>query len=450
MPDERIRQRVHQLVARHGWSSTSFQVLEEGFDYWFAGDDACVAYSRADGAWIAAGPPLAAPDAQATVARAFVAAAGGQRRRAAFFAVEQAFVDATGLAATLIGEQPSWEPEAWGETVRGHRSLRGQLQRAVAHGVFCRRASSSELGEDMPLRRQIGRLMARWRAAQPMAPMGFVVHLELFSHLEERRLLVAQTGDGHLLGVLSMVPITARQGWLLEDFLRDPGAPNGTIELLIDAAMRQAWAEGGRYVTLGLAPLAGQVGTWLRRAQQLASGLYDFAGLYAFKAKLRPSAWTPIYLARPADSLAVTAMVDVLRAFAPRGLVRFALDTLLRGPSVVVTSLWLLLVPWTLALACMDTAAWFPAPWVHGTWVAVDVALIGALAWLNRRWSHGLATALSIVVSLDAAATLAELCFFPAPRGWGAAALKLAAVAAPSLAATVLWRARRHRRRWRR
>ena len=57
-----------------------------------------------------------------------------------------------------------------------------------------------------------------------------------------------------LVALLAAVPIYARQGWLVEDLLRDVGAPNGTAEALVDKAMRRFAEAGSRYATLGLAP----------------------------------------------------------------------------------------------------------------------------------------------------------------------------------------------------
>ena len=34
--------RVLDLLKRHSRHTTSFQILEPGYDYWFDGDDACV------------------------------------------------------------------------------------------------------------------------------------------------------------------------------------------------------------------------------------------------------------------------------------------------------------------------------------------------------------------------------------------------------------------------
>jgi lysylphosphatidylglycerol synthetase-like protein (DUF2156 family) len=95
--------------------------------------------------------------------------------------------------------------------------------------------------------------------------------------------------------------------------------------------MRALALEGSRYVTLGLAPLAGSVTGWLRVAREQTRALYDFDGLRAFKAKLRPKAWEPIHLAYVQDTLSTVALFDVLTAFARGSVTRFGVETLLRA-----------------------------------------------------------------------------------------------------------------------
>ncbi|HVU51371.1 MAG TPA: phosphatidylglycerol lysyltransferase domain-containing protein, partial [Polyangia bacterium] len=141
--DGAARARALALLKQHGWNATSFQILEPGFRYWFApgaggedtagGDAACVGYVDTGAAWIAAGAPVAADPALASVAEAFVAAARAAGRRAAFFATEERLAldpALAGLTALRIGEQPVWDPAAWAATVRSTRSLREQLRRA--------------------------------------------------------------------------------------------------------------------------------------------------------------------------------------------------------------------------------------------------------------------------------------------------------------------------------
>jgi phosphatidylglycerol lysyltransferase len=272
------------------------------------------------------------------------------------------------------------------------------------------------------------------------------VQVDPFTFPERRRLFVAEA-SGRIVGFLGVIPIYARGGWFFEDFLRDPAAPNGTVELLVDAGMRAAAAERIAVVTLGLAPLAGDVGPWLRSARRLGRALYDFEGLHAFKAKLEPRSWSPVFLAYPPGQSSILAVIDTLTAFARGGLLRFGLRTLLRGPAIVIRLLAALLVVWTAVLALPWSAPYFPsAAWQYG-WVGFDVALCGALFALARRWRQPLADIVATAVTADAAATLVEAIAYNAPRVRGVADICVIAIAvlAPAFAAVLLWNARVHR-----
>jgi phosphatidylglycerol lysyltransferase len=308
-----------------------------------------------------------------------------------------------------------------------------------------RPVAADELAPAAPLRVAIEALIERWRRDKPMAPMGFLVDVQPFDFAEERRYFVAER-DGAVVGFLAAVPVYQRSGWLLEDFLRDPGAPNGTAELLVDAAMAALGEAGSRYVTLGLAPLSGPVSGWLRAARRLSSPLYDFAGLRAFKAKLRPHAWEPIYLAHAPGTSSHLALVDALAAFAHGSFLRFGGATLLRGPALIVRVLAALLVPWTVLLALAD-ARWFPAPWVQRAWVGFDVILVVALFALTWRWRHWLGVTVAAAITADAVLTPMQLALYDLPRIHGLEWLAVAiALAGPALAALVLWSGVGHRR----
>ena len=232
------------------------------------------------------------------------------------------------LLTLKIGEQPVWDPADWHGMVAGKRSLREQLRRARAKGVRVRLATTNEL-EAGPTRDALRRTSERWLASHGMPAMGFLVRVEPFTFIAHRRYFVAEIA-GRVVAFAAVVPVPARGGWLVEDLVRDPDAPNGTSEVLIDAVMRWAADESCGWLTLGLAPLAGDVPGWLRLARYGGAFFYDFRGLHAYKAKFRPKAWTPIYLSYPATQTAFASVGDALAAFAGGGLVSFGVRSLLR------------------------------------------------------------------------------------------------------------------------
>lgn len=418
--------------------------------YWFDEQaDACVAYADTGTAWVVAGAPITAPECIRDAAEHFVAAARNQGRRVCFFAAEHRFTVATQFPALRIGEQPVWDPSTWAQTVGRAKSLREQLRRARAKGVTVRQIRPDQLAHPANAARlAVEELIRQWLASRPMAPMGFLVQLDPFTFPDERRFFVAEQ-EGRCLGFLALVPVYQRDGWLLEDLLRAPTAPNGTSELLIDAAMRVAADEGSSFATLGLAPLAGRLPRWLQVARALGSSFYNFEGLHAFKNKLRPRRWDRIYLCYPPDQNPLLVFYDVLAAFAPHGLFRFGIETLLHAPALPVRVLAVLLIPWTALLALAPTERWFPAAWVQTGWVAFDLFLIVALFALSTRWRTWLATLLAALISTDAALTLVEVLTFNLPRAPDLphALISTIAVLGPTLAATFLWATRRHTNR---
>lgn len=441
--DNTERQRVLALLKRHGDNPTSFQILEPGYAYWFAAD-ACVAYHDTGLAWVAAGAPVAPRDRLAEVAQQFVAAARRQGRAARFFSVDEAFAQGAGLQTTHIGEQPLWDPCEWEAMLKQARSLREQLRRARAKGVRARSVDPAEMADrSHPTRKACEALIERWLASRPMTEMQFMVLVHPFEHASERRYVVAEQ-DGRLVGFAAAVPVYARDGWFVEDVLRDPTAPNGTAEVLVDTVMRMLAAEQCRYVTLGLAPLAGEVNAVLRFTRNYTAALYNFGGVRSFKAKLRPARWEPVYLAYPEGEFGIRAMRDVLSAFAPGGLIRFGIHTLLHQRSLATAVLGVLLLPWTVGLVALPTERWFPSATVQWSWAAFDLLLVTLMLLLARRWRARLATVLIALTSADAVLTLMQVLWWNIYTASSALewALIVVGVTGPLLASSFFWATR--------
>ena len=439
------RERVHDLVRRHGWNATAFQTLESSYTYAFDGD-ACVAYVRTPGARVVAGAPIAAPEELAEVTRTFVRDAAQARKRCCFVATEERFVEATKdtLCSIRIGEQPVWDPRAWEEGLRQHKSLREQLRRARAKGVRVRLLEPAEL-ESGPAREAISEIVQRWLAAQELAPLDFLLHVDPFSFPTDRRCFVAER-EGEIVAFAAVIPVLARSGWFLEDLVRDPSAPNGTTESLVDAVMRWAAREGCDWLTLGLAPLAGDVARVLQVARRTLSSFYDFEGLQRFKTKLGPHAWMPIYLSYPPTQSAVASLADALMALAGGGRpIPFLLRTMLRGPAVVITLFAALLVPWTVLLALAPAGPWFGAAWLKWAWVGFDTLLAAGLLRAVRRPTARSFRRLAVAATADAVLTSVHALVVTSMRAHDGFELAMIVVAcvAPTVAACVLWGATR-------
>src|SRR5262249_18831948 len=117
----------------------------------------------------------------------------------------------------------------------------------------------------------LGRVLSAWLSTRGLPPLHFMTETATLGDLRDRRIFVAERPSAGVIGFIVATPVPARNGWLLEQWPRIPGAPNGTTPLLVDTAMRALALSGARYVTMGLAPLsdcAGPIGVteplWLR------------------------------------------------------------------------------------------------------------------------------------------------------------------------------------------
>lgn len=297
---------ARQLVMRYGWNATAYQIVNPGISLWFStADDAVIGYVERRSTRVVAGAPVCAAERVKEVVAEFEAQCVGERFHVCYFGAEERVENAVHASTThamvLLGAQPSWDPASWAGIIRGKASLRAQLNRSRNKGVTVSPMSAAEATGN----RELQRVLREWLATRGLPPMHFLVEPETLNRLFDRRVFVARSRRGEIIAFLVASPAPARGGWLIEQFVRGRAAPNGTVELLLDAAMRAFAAEGYDYVTLGLAPLSRYAQpievnpAWLRWVLKWVRAhgrrFYNFEGLDNFKAKFQPERWEPVY-----------------------------------------------------------------------------------------------------------------------------------------------------------
>lgn len=401
------------LVRAHGRSASSFQSLSAGLHYWF--DDtreACVAYADLGNAWVTVGTGLAPHDRELSVMDAFAREGNARGRRVRFFATEGELPPASAFSALQIGEQPIWNPQAWPGSLSTR--MRGQLRRdAKTARVQLRAASAAEIADPRSsTRRGIAAVVSHWLESRKVAPMGFMVDVDPWHLPQERRFFVAEQ-NGAVVATLIAIPVYARGGWFLETMLRTPDAPNGTVELLFDLAMRTFAAEGSTYVSFGLCPLSGATSPLLQSIRWLTRSFYNYDGLRKFKGKLGPSKWEPVYLVHPKRDAALTALWDAARAFMPGGIARFVWNTGIQRARETVRWMAHLGIVWVTMFGWLAHADWFASPASKLLRVCLEVLTVVGLLWLGK----GLQRSRVLAVSSVAMSTFIVSCLQFAVRG---------------------------------
>lgn len=297
---------ARRFVLKYGWNTTSYQILNPGIERWFAPPlEAVVGFSATKNMRVVAGAPICSKENLKKVVEKFETDASENKQKVCYFCAESRLESATADSKThskfLLGAQPVWNPKNWADIVKKHKSLRAQLNRARNKNVKVSEWTKEKAFENP----RLAECLKQWLDSKGLPPLKFLVETETLSRILDRRIFVAETEE-KIVGFVLLSPVVTRCGWLFEQFIHCPGAPNGTVELMIDAAMRTLADDGCDYATLGLAPLSKRakiepfenplwlkiVLAWMRKHGQR---FYNFDGLDAFKAKLQPENWEPVF-----------------------------------------------------------------------------------------------------------------------------------------------------------
>jgi phosphatidylglycerol lysyltransferase len=313
----------------HGWNATAYQIVNPGMSLWFTStNDAAVGYVERGHIRVVAGSPVCAEERLADVVAEFERDCAENRRRVCYFGAEgrlEGLLRSTQThSMVLLGAQPSWNPAQWASIIASKSSLRAQLNRSRNKGIVVSPMSAEEATGHPALRR----VLNEWLATRGLPPMHFLVEPDTLTRLFDRRVFVARSRTGEIVAFLVASPAPARGGWLIEQFVRGRNAPNGTVELLLDSAVRSFAAEGYDYVTLGLAPLSRHGSgpeanpMWLRLLLRWVRAhgrrFYNFEGLDNFKAKFLPERWEPVYAIVNESRFSPGALYAIAAAFSDR------------------------------------------------------------------------------------------------------------------------------------
>ncbi len=324
--------RARELVMRYGRNATCYQILNPGFSYWFSADgDAVVGFVPAGGYYVAAGEPVAPAEARTRAAAEFAADSRQRGFGVLYVCAEPPFLEqlrATNLptAAVTIGAQPVWRPRQWAQMAAGNASLRSQIRRPARKGLIIESVDSGAAQRDPRLRR----LLRQWLDRRHMPALHFLTEPQMLRGLVADRLVWVGSINGHPLAYLVASPVKLKNGYLIEQIVRSPRAPNGAAEALVNAAMREIACRGCDFVSLGLVALSRQAAgmadnpPWVRAlftwARAHGQRFYRFAGLENFRLKMLPDHWEPLYLISQEKTFGLPALLAMAGAFSRRPL----------------------------------------------------------------------------------------------------------------------------------
>lgn len=318
------RAELLRLLRLYGWNATAYQIVNPGFRRWFT-REGVVAFVEKGRFRIVGGAPVCPKERLAEVVGEWSLVCKLAKRKDAYFGaagrLEELLRSNPKYCGVVLGAQPVWNPQHWAAKFDSKPSLRAQVNRARNKGVLVTEWSTERATSSSALKK----VLKQWLARRGLPPLHFLVEPETLDSLEDKRVFVAER-SGEPVAFVTMAPVPTRKGWLTEQFVRGDKAPNGTIESVVDFAVRAVAKDGAEYLTMGLVPLSTVDPEWSRSnpwwlrllavwARAHGRRFYNFTGLEAFKTKFRPDEWEPIYAFSHQPRFTFAALYAIAAAF---------------------------------------------------------------------------------------------------------------------------------------
>ena len=276
-----------------------------------------VMYGVSGRSWVAMGDPVGTAAERGELVWQFRETCDREGGWCAFYEVAPVnlplYVDA-GLSLSKLGEEARVPLAEFSLDGHARAPLRQAHRKAEREGAGFRVALVAEIPALLPRLRAVS---DEWLAAKGVAEKGF--SLGYFDERYLRHFPIAIVSQGGKTVAFANIWANHGCGELSIDLMRYANdAPKGVMDYLFVELMLWGKAQGYRWFSLGMAPLAGLeehrlAPAWHKLGRLLyryGENFYNFEGLRHYKDKFQPE-WRPRYLAAPGGMALPRVLLDV-------------------------------------------------------------------------------------------------------------------------------------------
>ncbi|MDR3629795.1 MAG: bifunctional lysylphosphatidylglycerol flippase/synthetase MprF [Desulfocapsaceae bacterium] len=209
-----------------------------------------------------------------------------------------------GLSLLKIGEEARVDLGKFSLQGGKYASQRSARNKFSKKGYRFAILSRPEVEQNMAVLREIS---DQWLSRKNTREKGFSLGFFTEEYIRRTDVAVAFDEKDRIMAFANIWKNTVKEELSIDLMRYNPESPSGIMEYLFVELMLWSKAENYQWFSLGVAPLAGlerhplaplwhKIGTTIF---DLGEELYNFEGLYEYKAKFEP-VWQPRYLAAPA------------------------------------------------------------------------------------------------------------------------------------------------------
>jgi lysylphosphatidylglycerol synthetase-like protein (DUF2156 family) len=242
---------VAEYVRRWG-GSASITLFDPSCNIFNApGIDGIIGFRVESNCAVVFGDPVCDPINTPHLTQAFHQYCQEKHLRVAYITVSERFAKwaIKNICGSLIeiGEELYVDPHNNPKSGTKGRALRNKVNNAQRAGLLV----NEYLGNNPELEKEIEQVGISWLKSR-RGPQIYLAQVQLFAERTGKRWFYARYQE-HLVGVLLLNRIEARQGWLLQLMMTTPEAPVGTSELLVMSALHTLQREDCHFFTFGVA-----------------------------------------------------------------------------------------------------------------------------------------------------------------------------------------------------
>jgi lysylphosphatidylglycerol synthetase-like protein (DUF2156 family) len=222
------------------------------------------------------------------------------------------------LSSFLIGQDFIFDATTYAPKGGRAKPARWAGNRAIRSGVLVKEYDPCNQ-PDPALEAALQAVAQRWmNEISRFTP--HLTNLNIFENRACKRYFYAEFG-GVPVAMIVCLPIYGQQGYLLEDVIRDPAAPYGSIELITLTILDSLKKNGWKMATFGISPsldttgLTGATLVFAKTAMRLADRMFRLRQLYHFRKKFHATYSEPFYALKYPQGLNLIDAVQIISLF---------------------------------------------------------------------------------------------------------------------------------------
>ncbi len=318
----RERAMAAELISRYGNSSLDFFKTRPDKQFFFSSTNrGVISYAVSTATAVALGDPVAADESEwKLLLGEFIDFCDASGWRIAFHQVSPCYLSAyrgLGLESLKIGEEAVVNLERFALAGNAYKDIRAAANRLLREG-YTTGLVYSPLPSDLVA--ELRAVSEAWLTLPGRRERGFTLGTFDEAYIRTTPVMALRDASQRLVAFVNLIP-DGVDGEATIDLMRHlPGAPNGSMDVLLASLMKQMKAAGYRRFSLGMAPWA-EVGSapdapLRERAIGALTHYFDrffsIEGLRAYKAKFQPL-WEPRYLIYDGDASLPQVALAIVR-----------------------------------------------------------------------------------------------------------------------------------------